>query len=451
MTAKIPPRASIVRRKKGHTLKGQALPSAETAATASGAAPAQPPTSQGVAPARQPDAPPAAPTPEVPERQTLDGAALMSELDGMSAADFAALMGAGMPVRHAPGDRVEGKVVRVSGNTAFIDIGGKSEGLLVLENASPGDLPRMGEVVRAYVSSVGDEGVRLSRSLGGAGAWDALEAAKESGETIEGKVTARNPGGFTVRMGAVSAFCPVSHIDRLLDADLDSYIGRTLAFQILEIRDRDVVVSHRAVAQEAVAEKADALWARVEEGDMLDGVVAAVKDFGAFIDVDGVRGLVPRREIGWGHDAEAPPPGAAVRVRVIGVDRAANRLTLSLRDEGGGPWSRVGNDFLVGGDYTGKVTRVTDFGAFVSLAPGLEGLVHISELSEDRVARTADAATAGETIQVRLLDIDFDRQRLQLSRKQVGKAGGRADREAAPRDTGKLGTFGDLFAGLKLR
>lgn len=441
MTSKLPSRGRIVRRKKGQSLKASSAPP-PTADQAAGSAPA--------AGARAPDAPQEVAEAAPEAAPTLDSDALMSELQEMSAADFAALMGSGMPVRHKPGDRVSGRVVRVSRNAAFIDIGGKSEGVLVYDNPSPGDLPHVGEQISAFVSSVGDQGVRLSRSLGGAGAWDALEAAQESGDTIEGTVLDRNPGGFRVRLGTVTAFCPVSHIDRLVDPDLDRYIGRTMAFRVLELRDRDVVVSHRSVAEEGVAEQAAALWDRVREGDTLEGTVAAVKDFGAFVDIDGVRGLVPRRELGWGHDAPAPAVGATVRARVIGVDRAAERLTLSLKEEGAGPWSRVGKDFLPGGDYTGKVTRVTDFGAFVRLAPGLEGLVHISELAEGRVERVQDVATVGDALKVRILDVDFDRQRLQLSVAKVGSGDAGGPRTKV-KDTGKLGTLGDLFGGLKLK
>ena len=386
-----------------------------------------------------------------PTQPRLDSDALMSELEGLSAADFAALLGAGAPRRFKPGDRVKGRVVRATSTVAFVDIGGKAEALLTLDDNDKKPLPGKGSTIEAFVASVGGGGIQLSRGLAGQGAWAALEAAVESGEAIPGEVRARNPGGFTVRLGSVNAFCPVSQIDRIPNADLDQYIGRSLSFRITSIEGRDVVVSHRAVAQEAVADQAAARWETLNRDDRVSGVVVAVKEFGAFVDVDGIRALVPAREFGWGSDAPAPVVGSTVEARVMNVDRDAERVSLSLKSESNDPWSRVGVEFIPGGDYAGTVKRVTEFGAFVALAPGLEGLVHISELSKERVAAASDAATVGQQVLVRLLDLDLDRKRLKLSMKQAGSEATTPVRPKLPKDTGSLGTMADLFGGLKVR
>lgn len=385
-----------------------------------------------------------------PSQPRLDSDALMSELDGLSESDFAALLGMGAPRRFKPGDRVTGRVVRSTPTVAFVDIGGKSEALLTLDDNDKQPLPKKGSTLEAFVASVGGSGIHLSRSLAGQGAWAALEKAVDTGEPIPGEVRARNPGGFTVRLGSVNAFCPVSQIDRIPNADLDQYVGRSLDFRITSIEGRDVVVSHRAVAEEAVADQVAARWDTLNRDDQVTGVVVAVKEFGAFVDVDGIRALVPAREFGWGSDAPAPAVGSTVEARVLNVDRDAERVSLSLKSASNDPWSRVGVEFLPGGDYTGTVKRVTDFGAFVALAPGLEGLVHISELSKERVAAASDAVSVGQTLLVRLLDLDLDRKRLKLSAKQAGSEAAAPVRARIPKDTGSLGTMADLFGGLKV-
>ncbi len=418
------------------------------AATAATAAAAQQAPARAAAAAQ-----PAKPAPEAP-RQKLDGDALMAELGELTDASFAALMRQGTPARHSAGERVVGKVVRVSQDALFIDIGGKAEATIDATEWEREPLPQMGDKVSAFVVHSDGRGVLLSRRLSGDGAWDALEAARESGAPVDGKVSSRNPGGFSVRIGSVNAFCPVSHIDRHPGPDLDAYVGRTLPFVVIDIRDRDVVVSHRVIADQTAQDASAGFWAEVSEGDDLEGVVTGVKDFGAFVDVNGVRGLVPTRELGWGHDVVAPAAGSTVRVRVIGVDRENQRLTLSLKGSDGGPWSRVGIDFVEGEDYSGKVTRAADFGLFISLAPGLEGLAHISELSKDRVRSAEDVAKPGDTVQVRILEIDAGRRRLQLSLKQAGTDEPSERGPAVPRPPAseqKLGTLGDLFGGLKLK
>lgn len=396
--------------------------------------------------AKRADAPPIERDPNQPK---LDGDALLSELEGLSADDFAALLGGGAPKRFKPGERVRGRVVRRTETAAFIDIGGKSEAILSFDDNGKKPLPPRGATVEAYVASVGGGGIHLSKGLAGQGAWAALEEALESGAPVPGEVRSRNPGGFTVRLGTVNAFCPVSQIDRIPNPELDSYVGRSLSFRVTSIEGRDVVVSHRAIAEESVADQAQARWDTLNRDDQVSAVVVAVKEFGAFVDVDGIRALIPAREFGWGSDSPAPVIGSTVDARVIHLDREADRLTLSLKSASNDPWARVGTEIVPGGDYPGTVKRLTDFGAFVALAPGLEGLVHVSELSAERVATPADAVSVGDKVTVRVIDIELDRKRLKLSIKRVGSEPATPARATLPKDTGSLGTMADLFGGLK--
>ena len=383
----------------------------------------------------------------------MDNESLLAEIENLSMDDLALLLGGGAPRQLLPGDRVEGVVVRITHDSVFIDVGAKSEAVFDAGEFDGRAAPRVGDTLGGFVASAGHKGIRLTRSLAGEGAWEALEAAVEDGTEVEGRVESRNPGGFVVKIGSVRAFCPISQISRLPAEDPDSWVGRTLPFRILEIKDRDVVVSHRKVEEAAAESEAATTWASLEEGDTRSGVVTGVKDFGAFVDIGAVRGLVPRREFGWGFDAPAPKTGARVEVRVIGVDRDARRVTLSLRDPGARPWSRVGVDFIEGGRYSAKVSRLTEFGAFVALAPGLEGLVHVSKLSKERVARPSDVVTEGQTVDVTILSIDHDRERLQLTMREdeAEAATPRQPRATVPQPKQSLGTFGDLFAGIKVK
>jgi len=399
-------------------------------------------------------APTPAPRPVVPEGPRFDGDALMAELGALSANDFAALLSGGMPKRLRPGERVQGIVVRVGHDGVFVDLGSKSEGILDISDAEAGEVFTVGQNLSAFVLSVGERGVRLARRIGGSSATDVLEEARDTGIPVDGKVESRNAGGFTVRIGAVRAFCPVSQIDRHPDADLDSYIGRTLAFRVTDVRDRDVVVSHKAVAEVAAEAEAKELWTTLKEGDVRDGVVVGSRDFGLFVDIGGVRGLVYKRDISWDEEAAAPPQGARVRATVISVDAASKKVNLSLKEQSANPWTAVGTTYAVGGIFPGTVQRLAEFGAFVRLAPGVEGLVHLSNLADKRIGHPSEVLKVGDTVQVRVLAVDKERQRLDLGLRQASQddwAPPAPKVGAPPAKSATLGTFADLFANVKIK
>jgi small subunit ribosomal protein S1 len=222
-----------------------------------------------------------------------------------------------------------------------------------------------------------------------------------------------------------------------------------MPFKVLELKENEVVVSHRQIADAELEARAESLWVELKEGETRDGVVRSVREFGVFVDIGGIEGLVPRSELGWTRDAVAPEPGTQVQVRILSLNLVDKRLSLSLKDSSADPWAQVGRSFLPGGVYTGTVTRLADFGAFISLAPGLEGLAHISRLSAKRIGHPREVLEAGQEVQVRIEEIDSNRQRLSLAIPREG------DEEAqsqprAPQPEQSLGTFADLFSGLKL-
>lgn len=392
------------------------------------------------------------------ERQ-VDGEALLAELEDLDEATMARLLGMGSPTLPEPGQKIRGTVVRASGEVIMVDVGAKSEAWLERSELAEDEDPAVGDTLEAYVVSADTAGIRLARRLAGAAAQDALEDAYEAGLPVEGKVVSRSGGGFSVRFGGARAFCPVSHIDLHPDPDLDSYVGRTLSFEVLELGERDVVVSHKRVAARLAEEAGAQLWTELAVGDTRDGVVTGVKPFGVFVDLGGVQGLVPTRELGWESDTEAPTRGTRVRVRVIDLDPEARKVTLSLRDPALGPWARVGTELKVGDVVSGKVVRLADFGAFVELSGGIQGLVHLSNLADRRVGHPSEVVQVGRQVQVRILSVDRERERMDLGLRQAteedwvptGASASQDSSRGGKRESGGFGTMADLFAGITLK
>ncbi|NOY27539.1 MAG: S1 RNA-binding domain-containing protein [Oligoflexia bacterium] len=389
-------------------------------------------------------------------RPSLDGDALLAELDGFDQDAFAALLAQGSPVDLEVGDEVTGTVVRITKDTIFVDIGGKSEAWLPhaeLDNDQP---LTVGGALTAWVLSAGGQGVRLTLHLSAAAGLEALETAMQAEIPVDGRVESRNAGGYVVAMGALRAFCPISHIDRIPDLDLDSYIGRTLSFRVLELKGRDLVVSHRVIADQLAEQQAAKLWTTLQPGDQLKGVVTGEKPYGVFVDVGGITGLVHKTELGWDEHQVAPPRGTRVTVRVVQVDIQAGRVSLSMKDQALDPWTRVGTDILVGQVYPGTVMRLTDFGAFIQILPGLQGLAHISTLADHRIESPSDVLSVGQQVPVRVLSVDRERERIELGVRQAsedwsGKVSTATSGPAHRSQGGSLGTLADLMGGIKLK
>lgn len=339
------------------------------------------------------------------------------------------------------GDRARGRVTRLGSADIFIDLGGKSEATMPRDEWPEATL---GEDFDGWVAGVDENGISVTKKLSGNAASAALDAAKITGAPLEGKVMSRNAGGFEVRIGGERAFCPTSHMSRLREVDMDAYVGQTLMFKVLETGEK-TVVSRRAIQDEEVKGKADAFWAKVEVGQTYTGTIRNVQSFGAFVDVGGVDGLVPRREIGWVRGAdptEVLQVGQKLEVHVLDIDFTARKLTFSAKDPGQSPWAAVGNQFTEGGVYSGTVKKVTDFGAFVEIGVGVQGLL--------RTPRHIPLPSVGETIDVKVTQVEPDRQRISL---QLASS----NEPAAPltgvevtgtvRDVNHAGVFVDLEDG----
>ena len=272
-----------------------------------------------------PDPAPIVSKPDVRE-PAIDSAALeqLADMDGDA---FAQAMSGMAPapsrVRHQPGDQVEGHVVGFSDNDAFVDIGAKSEATIAREDI--GDVA-VGDAITATVLDIGHRGVRLGKRLRGGDALEHLEAALASGVPLEGRVVERNTGGFVVEIGSLRAFCPVSRIDPKPGTDLDAWIGRTLSFRVAELRGRDVVLDRRKLVEEELLVQAAALWREMATGQKRSGVAESQHDFGLFVDLGGVRGLVPASELG----ENVPKSGETVEVTVTRLDPGRGRVSLSL-------------------------------------------------------------------------------------------------------------------------
>lgn len=349
--------------------------------------------------------------------------------------EFAALMEASLAERGGEinvGDRITGPVIAVTETTLVVDTGTKLDGVadkteFLDEN---GELTvHEGEDVTLYVVSMRGDEVTLSKALTGQGGAEALRQAFEGGLPVEGKVTASRKGGYDVEVLHRRAFCPVSQIDLAFTEDPEVHVGQTYNFAIttFERDGRNIVVSRRKLLEQERAESELRFVERVQIGDVIPAVVTRLAAFGAFAEVaPGLEGLVHLSELSWTRvekAEDAVAAGQAVTVKVLGFDRDKKgrpRISLSIKQAGPDPWDSAGEQFAVGDKIEGKVTRLADFGAFVEVAPGIEGLIHVSEMSNTRrIAKPSDVVNPGDVVTVAVKDIDLAKHRLSLSLKET--------------------------------
>ncbi len=346
-------------------------------------------------------------------------------------ADFAAMLAAEGGLHEVkPGDRVVGRVMSITDNEVYVDIGGKADAWVNRREVSDpaGNLTvEVGDELQAQVVQVGDT-IRLSYGALQANLLtEKLEEAADTGMPVEGRVDGFNEGGLEVRIGTRRAFCPRSQVDRGPVADdLSIYVGKKFRFLVTHFdpTGRNLKISRRALMEREAKEMAQDTRARLEPGALLDGTVRKVMPFGVFVDLGGVDGLVHVSEISW-ERVEDPStvvqPGQSVRVKVLKIDPKRDRIALSMKQAEGDPWANVRDQFEVNKTYQGTVVRLADFGAFVSLAPGLEGLVHISEFDWNRrINHPREMLKEGEEVEVCVLEVEPKKRRLALSIKQAG-------------------------------
>jgi small subunit ribosomal protein S1 len=328
------------------------------------------------------------------------------------------------------GQTIEGTVVSIGTEVALVDVGGKSEAVIDIDELKDHDGTvdvHVGDRIQAVVVSTAG-GLTLSRRLAlGAATARQLEGAFQAGLPVEGKVERAVKGGYEVRIGRQRAFCPVSQIDIVRNTEPAQHEGHLYKFRIVEYTDggRNLVVSRRALLEEEQRASAADIRKTIVEGAVLNGRVASVRDFGAFVDLGGgIQGLLHVSEMGWtrvSDPSQVVKPGDEIRVVVLRVDGDKQKISLGLRQLTADPWSTVGDVYQAGQLRSGRVTRVADFGAFVELEPGVEGLI---PLSESGVARDGDVKKAfpvGTQIEVVVGEVDTAARRIRLSVTDVQK------------------------------
>ena len=387
---------------------------------------------------------------------------LLLEIDGQIVPNYDATL-----VPFEEGDVVSGKVVRIDQDEVLVDIGYKSEGVIlsnelsIRKSVDPADEVELGEEVDALVLTKEDQDGRLLLSKKRARfekAWRRIEAAAESGEPVDGNVIEVVKGGLIIDLG-VRGFLPASLVDIRRVQNLDEFMSQTIQCKVIELnRSRNnVVLSRRAVLEEERKEVRQQILDRLQPGQVVEGAISNIVDFGAFVDLDGIDGLIHISELSWSHvnhPSEILSIGDKVPVKVLDIDRDRQRISLGLKQTQEDPWQRVVDTYNLGDELEGTVTKVVTFGAFVEIMDGVEGLVHISELAHHHVENPREVVEPGQTTKVKILEIDSDRRRLSLSVKRVAgnepppgteTSGGRGGDDLG--EVRDLGLSDDVFAG----
>jgi small subunit ribosomal protein S1 len=329
------------------------------------------------------------------------------------------------------GTVVKGRVISIDNDMALIDVGLKSEGRVALkEFAAGGNGPeiQVGDIVEVFLERMEDKNGEASLSREKARreeAWTQLEKSFQANERVTGRIFGRVKGGFTVDLDGAVAFLPGSQVDIRPVRDITPLLGTDQPFQILKMdRSRgNIVVSRRAVLEESRAEQRSELVASLKEGQILTGVVKNITDYGAFVDLGGVDGLLHVTDIAWrriNHPSEALNIGQSVNVQVIRFNPETQRISLGMKQLEADPWEGVELKYPAGAKFKGRVTNITDYGAFVELEPGVEGLVHVSEMSwTKKNVHPGKIVSTSQEVEVMVLDVDPQKRRISLGLKQV--------------------------------
>ena len=347
------------------------------------------------------------------------------------------------------GDVVKGKIVKIEDNQAIVDIGYKYDGVIPLRELSNVNLGsaqeavEVGQELELKVISLDDERERLvlsKRAVDSEKAWESLQAKLESGEIIEAQVKEVVKGGLVVDVG-LRGFVPASMVERHFVEDFSDYKGRTLRLKVKEL-DREknkVVLSQKDVLEEEYEANKKKLMSELQVGQKLEGTVQRLTNFGAVVDIGGVDGLVHISEIAW-HHVEKPSDvlntGDKVTVQVLKVDPENDRISLSIRAAQPGPWEQAADKLQPGAIVSGTVKRLVSFGAFVEVAPGVEGLVHISQIAHRHIGTPHEVLKEGQEVNVKVLDFNPAEKRVSLSIKETEEAPEPAEREPRRQDRG---------------
>jgi small subunit ribosomal protein S1 len=364
-----------------------------------------------------------------------------------------------------PGDKIEAVVADISGENIFLDLGGKSEGLLSAAECrnENGELTiGTGDKITVFfLAQRGGELVFTTRVGSGRASCAELEQAFAAGIPVKGKVTAEIKGGFQVTVAGQRAFCPYSQMGLHRTETAEAYLNQEMVFKIIEFgkKGRNIILSVRAVLEEEREQRKQQLRDSLREGDRVEGTVSSLRDFGAFVDLGGADGLIPISELAWGQTAKVEDVlsiGQRVAVLVKKIDWAKERISLSLKDTLENPWDKVEEKYLPGSIHNGTVSRLAAFGAFVTLEPGIDGLLHISRLgSGRRIHHPREVLSEGQAVTMKVDGVDRAQQRISLvpedyvaKEEKEEKEWTPPPKDAAPKS---MGTFADLLNKAKKR
>ena len=331
----------------------------------------------------------------------------------------------------AEGSVVKGKVIAIEAGQAIIDVGYKMEGRVELkEFANPGEAPEIavGDEVEVFLDRVENSRGEASISRDKArreAAWDKLEKAYADDARVEGAIFGRVKGGFTVDLGGAVAFLPGSQVDVRPVRDAGPLMGMKQPFQILKMDRRrgNIVVSRRAILEESRAEQRAEVISKIQEGDAVDGIVKNITEYGAFVDLGGVDGLLHVTDMAWrrvNHPSEIVTIGETVKVQIIKINKETHRISLGMKQLQDDPWDAVESKYSLGSTHQGRVTNITDYGAFVELEAGVEGLVHVSEMSwTKKNVHPGKIVSTSQEVEIMVLEIDSAKRRVSLGLKQT--------------------------------
>ncbi|GMU86091.1 MAG: hypothetical protein AMXMBFR48_13330 [Ignavibacteriales bacterium] len=326
------------------------------------------------------------------------------------------------------GEIVKGKVVRVLSDSVIIDVGFKSEGTVPKDEFDDIDKVKIGQEIEVVIMSVEDQGGNLQLSKREADflrIWASVVSAHETGEILKGKIVRRIKGGMVVDLMGMETFLPGSQIDVRPIRDFDAYVGREMEFKVVKINEptKNVVVSHKVLVEEELYDQRKAILEKLEKGQILEGTVKAITDFGVFVDLGGVDGLVHITDLSWGrinHPNEVVKLDQVINVVVTDYDEEKKRISLSLKRLMPHPWENIEEKFNIGNKVSGRVVSLTDYGAFIEIEKGIEGLIHNSEMSwTQHIKHPSQMVSMGQIVEAQILSLDKDEKKISLGMKQL--------------------------------
>lgn len=323
---------------------------------------------------------------------------------------------------------VKGKIVAIHGDDVLIDIGSKSDGRVSVNEFSNPDELVVGNEIEVFLEKIEDKEGQLVLSKKKADSikmWDKIVEVHKNGTIIQGKILRRIKGGYVVDVGGLTAFLPGSQLDTKPVRDYDEYVGKTMDFKVIKINDKieNIIVSHKVIIEESMAGQREELLKTIKKGMTLKATVKAITDFGVFVDLGGLDGLIHITDLSWGrinHPTDVVKLDETIDVYVIEFDEVKQRVFLGLKQLQPHPWDNIQEKYKVGDKVAGKVVSLTDYGAFIEIEKGIEGLIHVSEMSwTQHITNPTQVVTMGQLVEAQILNIDYENRKLSLGMKQL--------------------------------